>query len=93
MREAMPPAAEDLYESAFDAAFELTEKTRDAGIPPEKAAKVIRKALTSPRPKTRYLVGRDARGAVAAKRVLSDRAWDRMITRMAKVPKRDSALG
>jgi NAD(P)-dependent dehydrogenase (short-subunit alcohol dehydrogenase family) len=93
MREAMPPDAEDLYESAFDAAFELTEKTRDGGIPPEKAAKVIRKALTSRRPKTRYLVGRDARSAISAKRVLSDRAWDRMITRIAKVPKRDSALG
>jgi hypothetical protein len=27
------------------------------------------------------------------KRLLRDRTWDRLVTRIAKVPKRDSALG
>ncbi len=38
--------------------------------------------LTADRPKTRYVVGRDARAQLAMKAVLPDRALDRLIARM-----------
>jgi hypothetical protein len=42
---------------------------------------VVEEALTAPRPKTRYLVGRDARLRAAVRRYLPDRILDRAIAR------------
>jgi NAD(P)-dependent dehydrogenase (short-subunit alcohol dehydrogenase family) len=50
------------------------------GITPEKVAATIEKALTSARPRTRYLVGLDARGQALLARLLPDRAADRLIS-------------
>lgn len=50
------------------------------GIAPQEAAQVIGEALTARRPKTRYLVGRDA-GFVALFRRLPDGLRDRIIAR------------
>jgi NAD(P)-dependent dehydrogenase (short-subunit alcohol dehydrogenase family) len=50
------------------------------GIAPQEAAQVIGEALTARRPKTRYLVGRDAR-FVSLFRRLPDRLRDRIIAR------------
>lgn len=49
-------------------------------------ADVIVKAATTPRPRTRYAVGA-ARGVIAARRWLSDRAYDRLISRATGVPR------
>ncbi len=84
---------EELYGDAMDAMTKTMRETADAGIPAQKAAKVIAKALTTRRPKTRYLVGRDARGALTGRRMLSDRAFDRLVTRLTGIPGRDSATG
>ncbi len=53
------------------------------GIPPEKVAATIEHALTSPRPRTRYLVGLDARGQALMARFLPDRLVDRLISRFS----------
>jgi NAD(P)-dependent dehydrogenase (short-subunit alcohol dehydrogenase family) len=56
-------------------------RARDAmvnGIPPEQVAKVITKAVTVPRPRTRYLVGRDAKITARLAALLPDRVLDRM---------------
>jgi NAD(P)-dependent dehydrogenase (short-subunit alcohol dehydrogenase family) len=56
---------------------------RDAaarGMPPEKVAATIEKALTSSRPRTRYLIGADARGQALIARLLPDRVLDRLIS-------------
>jgi NAD(P)-dependent dehydrogenase (short-subunit alcohol dehydrogenase family) len=92
LRETMPRDAKKLYGPAMEAMLKLMGGTGDSGLHPDKAAKVIRKALTARRPKTRYLLGRDAKGAIRMKRLLNDRTWDRLVTRIAKVPQRDSAL-
>jgi hypothetical protein len=47
--------------------------------PPEKVAGVIEAALTSRRPKDRYLIGLDARGQALARRLLGHRRWDRVL--------------
>jgi hypothetical protein len=44
--------------------------------------------LTARTPKTRYLVGRDAKGRALLKRVMPDRILDRLITYALGLPKR-----
>lgn len=50
------------------------------GIPPERVAATIERALTAERPRTRYLVGLDARGQALMARLLPDRVLDRLIS-------------
>jgi len=71
----------DLYGEAIDAYREVARKTGARGIPPERVAKTIERALTARRPRTRYLVGADARGQALAKRLLPDRAVDWLVAR------------
>lgn len=47
--------------------------------PPLDVAKAIEHALRSQRPKTRYIVGTQAKLILAARRLLSDRAFDRFL--------------
>jgi NAD(P)-dependent dehydrogenase (short-subunit alcohol dehydrogenase family) len=49
------------------------------GVPPERVAEVITRAVTVSRPRTRYLVGRDAKITARLVALLPDRALDRMI--------------
>ncbi len=46
---------------------------------PEVIADVIAAAITSRRPKARYLVGSTAKALVATHAMLSDRTWDRFL--------------
>lgn len=53
----------------------------EIGVPAEHAAKVIAKAATASRPRTRYTIGRDAAILVRLSRVLPDRVLDRIVRR------------
>jgi len=53
----------------------------DTGVEPREVAGVIGRALTSSKPRTRYLVGRDAKARDALAGVLPDRVFDRLIAR------------
>jgi NAD(P)-dependent dehydrogenase (short-subunit alcohol dehydrogenase family) len=46
---------------------------------PELVAEAIAKAVQSPKPRTRYVVGGGARGILLAERILPDRGFDRLI--------------
>lgn len=81
-RASLGDAVNDLYSERLDGLQALARKTAAAGVPPEDVAKAVSHALTAERPKTRYVVGRDARGQLAAKAVLPDRALDRLVARM-----------
>ena len=48
---------------------------------------MIHKAISSDRPKPRYLVGIDAKIAAGLHGLLSDRGFDRMLARRTKLPK------
>jgi hypothetical protein len=50
-------------------------------VPPQQVADAVAHALTASRPKTRYLVGRDAKMRAPVARVLPDRAMDAAIGR------------
>lgn len=71
----------ELYGSAIAAYREVARQTAARGIPPEKVAKAISHALTARRPRTRYLVGADARAQAVFNRLLPDRVVDRVISR------------
>ena len=83
----MPEDARRLYGPQlrrFGKAF--LEDTGGRGIPPEKVGEVIHKAIRSDRPKTRYLVGTDAKVAARLKGALPDRTFDRMLRLQLKLP-------
>jgi hypothetical protein len=48
----------------------------------DKVTAAIVEAVTAARPRTRYVVGRDARGQLLLKAALPDRAFDAIVARM-----------
>jgi NAD(P)-dependent dehydrogenase (short-subunit alcohol dehydrogenase family) len=70
-----------LYGKAIEAYREVARKTGERGIAPEKVAERIEHALSARRPRTRYLVGADARGQALAKKLLPDRLVDWLVAR------------
>jgi NAD(P)-dependent dehydrogenase (short-subunit alcohol dehydrogenase family) len=82
MLEDVPPEAERLYGKLIEAVRTGTQRiARETGSEPIAVAEVIGEALTASRPRTRYLVGRDAKMRAVMSRVLPDRVMDRMIGR------------
>jgi NAD(P)-dependent dehydrogenase (short-subunit alcohol dehydrogenase family) len=77
----MPARGRELYGSTLAKADAAIAKVSRSASPPEKVAAVIEQALTSRRPKDRYLVGLDARGQALARRVLGHRRWDKVLQR------------
>jgi NAD(P)-dependent dehydrogenase (short-subunit alcohol dehydrogenase family) len=82
MLEQVPPEAEELYGDLVQAVrAESVKIEQERGIPPRAVAEVIGTALTARKPKTRYLVGRDAKLRAAIAKRLPDRAMDALIGR------------
>jgi len=79
--EARSPQTGLLYGAAIEKFRKLIEDTAERGIPPEKGAKVIAHALESSRPKTRYLVGLDAKVQARIKPWIPTRLFDRIVAR------------
>lgn len=71
----------DLYGKAIEAYREVARKTGARGIAPEKVAEKIEHALSARRPRSRYLVGADARGQAFAAKLLPDRLLDWIVAR------------
>jgi len=67
------------YGELIDAMSNLARSFDKDGVSAERAAKVIAKAATASRPRTRYTIGRDAAILARLSRVVSDRALDRMV--------------
>jgi NAD(P)-dependent dehydrogenase (short-subunit alcohol dehydrogenase family) len=76
-----PPSQEALYGEQIESFRGAVRRTAERGIPPEKVAGAVQHALTARRPRTRYLVGADARGQALLSRLLPDRAMDRVVAR------------
>jgi NAD(P)-dependent dehydrogenase (short-subunit alcohol dehydrogenase family) len=72
---------EQLYGDAIEAYREVARKTGARGIPAERVAAKIEHALSARRPRTRYLVGADARGQALLSRLLPDRLIDWIVAR------------
>ena len=76
---------EELYGRTIERFRAAVRRTAERGIPPEKVAKTIAHALNARRPRTRYLVGADARGQAIARRLLPDRAFDALVARIMRL--------
>ncbi len=61
-------------------------ETAERGIPPEKVAEAIHDAISSDKPRHRYLVGRDAKIAARLKGTLPDRVFSKLVARQTKLP-------
>jgi NAD(P)-dependent dehydrogenase (short-subunit alcohol dehydrogenase family) len=83
----MTDEARALYGNAIDAVRTFVEDAEKRAIPADAVAKFVAHALTSKRPKTRYLVGRDARLQAALATVAPDRVIDSLIARRLNIGK------
>jgi NAD(P)-dependent dehydrogenase (short-subunit alcohol dehydrogenase family) len=78
----MPPEADALYGHLVRALRrEVGQIVEDTGIDPSEVADEIAHALTARKPRTRYLVGREAKLRWAAAKRLPDRAFDALVAR------------
>jgi NAD(P)-dependent dehydrogenase (short-subunit alcohol dehydrogenase family) len=70
-------ATEDVYKGPM----------KRLGGPPEAVAKVIEKALTARRPRTRYTVTPSATMSIVSRRLMTDRMWDTAMRTSFKLPR------
>ncbi len=76
------PEREALYGRAIESYRKVVRQLAERGIPPEKVAEVVEHALSSGRPRTRYLVGIDARLQARVKPFVPTPIFDRIIARV-----------
>jgi short-subunit dehydrogenase len=84
-RTAIPPQLAEQYGHVPSAVEKAVARGERFWIAPERVAKAIQRALAARRPRTRYLVGPDARGVILAKTLLTDRTFDRLARRVIGV--------
>ena len=82
----MPEEAIMRYGKAFTALREAAKKFESAGIPPDRVAQAVEHALTSGRPRTRYIVGFDATMQRILAAVMPERTLDRLVAWQIKLP-------
>jgi NAD(P)-dependent dehydrogenase (short-subunit alcohol dehydrogenase family) len=75
-----PTAAAELYGERVERFRRLAAARSARGVPAEKVAEAVEHALSAPTPKTRYVVGPDAKRRARVER-LPDRLRDRVLTR------------
>jgi hypothetical protein len=76
----MPEAAVH-YGPAIDRARASAAQRAKEAVPPSTVADVVAHALTAGKPRTRYLVGRQAKVMAALSAVLPDRWFDGLLDR------------
>jgi NAD(P)-dependent dehydrogenase (short-subunit alcohol dehydrogenase family) len=81
MSDKLPPEGWELYGGAIAQMQKLAAETAARGIPPDEVAEKVAHALTASKPKTRYLIGRDAKMRARIAGLVPDRVFDRLIAR------------
>jgi hypothetical protein len=75
-----------LYGEVIDRIRTAAARSERDALPVDVVVTVARHALTAPRPRTRYLVGRDARLRATLQAILPDRVLDWMLIRTLRLP-------
>jgi len=75
----MTPEQDERYGNLVQAINTLMASGTASGLTADAAARVIAKAVTTRRPRTRYTIGRDAARVIRLARMLPDRTLDRVI--------------
>lgn len=73
------PQMTELYGPQIERVRAFAKSASERGLPPERVAETIGRALTSSRPKTRYIVGTDAAIGIRIISRLPDRLRDRLM--------------
>jgi NAD(P)-dependent dehydrogenase (short-subunit alcohol dehydrogenase family) len=73
------------YGARLETMQKLAGDMERRGVPPQKVAAAVVHALTADKPKTRYMVGIDARIQAALRAALPDRAFDAAVARFTGV--------
>jgi NAD(P)-dependent dehydrogenase (short-subunit alcohol dehydrogenase family) len=81
------PDIQRLYADGFTKVKDAAMKAADRAAPASLVAAAVEHALTAPRPKTRYLVGFDAKIRAILTALLPDRIQDRLLTWLVKLPR------
>jgi NAD(P)-dependent dehydrogenase (short-subunit alcohol dehydrogenase family) len=79
--ERMPDEGMRRYEGRLRVMHHILERARKYAAPAEVVADAVVHALTASEPKTRYLIGRDAKIRLWLSRLLPDRAMDSLVLR------------
>jgi NADP-dependent 3-hydroxy acid dehydrogenase YdfG len=87
----LPPEGRELYEGSLRDLVNAVAAISAGGIEVDRVAQAVEHALTASRPKTRYLVGSDARMQLAARRLLTDRGFDRAVGVLLRRMSREGA--
>jgi NAD(P)-dependent dehydrogenase (short-subunit alcohol dehydrogenase family) len=75
------PEHDELYGGSIERYRKVVRGVARRGIPPERAARAIEHALSARRPRTRYLVGLDAKVQARVKYLIPTRVFDRIVAR------------
>ncbi|MDX6627262.1 MAG: hypothetical protein QOE56_2251 [Solirubrobacterales bacterium] len=76
------PQREALYGKVIENYRKIVRQTAERGIPPEKVAAVVEHALSSNRPRSRYLVGLDAKVQARIKPLIPTPVFDRIVAKL-----------
>ena len=80
--DAMSEEHRRLYSGLLDGSRKLIRATAKRAAPVDKVVKAVVDAATAGKPRTRYVVGADARGQILMRSLLPDRAFDALVARM-----------
>jgi NAD(P)-dependent dehydrogenase (short-subunit alcohol dehydrogenase family) len=86
MKKTLREKGRDEYEAQLSSIRRLVEKTAADAAPVDDLSKTVAKALTSKKPKSRYLAGHGAEAAVALARTATDGMKDRAVAHEAHLP-------
>jgi NAD(P)-dependent dehydrogenase (short-subunit alcohol dehydrogenase family) len=83
----VPPEALVLYGEAIQAVKRTAEDSAKRAVDAMDVARVVEHALTAAKPKTRYIVGREAKIRAAMALLVPDRVRDNLIAKAMGLPK------
>jgi len=84
---ATAPELRTLYAGVIAGVKKVVGEAAKRAIAPDAVAQAVERALTATRPKTRYLVGTDAKFRALMIKLLPDRASDAVLTWVLKLPR------
>lgn len=84
---AMPMEMRTMYATVVAAVRKVVGEASARAIPADAVSQAVEHALTAPRPKTRYLVGTDAKLRAIMIKLLPDRLSDTVLTWALKLPR------
>jgi NAD(P)-dependent dehydrogenase (short-subunit alcohol dehydrogenase family) len=88
LADTLPTSLQPVYADALRAFAKTVASAQRFSTSPAKASLTILRAANAPRPRTRYLIGKDAKLSAFLKRNLPDRWMDAIIFRMFGLPRR-----